>query len=51
MTQEFPGTEIDLGGAGDHVAKVDVKMRWIKYNCIGREYMSEGTVHRHTCGL
>jgi len=26
MTQEFPGTEIDVGGAGDHMAKVDVKI-------------------------
>jgi hypothetical protein len=30
MTQEFPGTEIDVGGAGDYVAKVDVKIRRIK---------------------
>jgi hypothetical protein len=27
MTQEFPGTEINVGGAGDHVAKVDLKIR------------------------
>jgi len=26
MTQELPGTEIDVGGAGNHVAKVDVKI-------------------------
>jgi hypothetical protein len=26
MTQEFPGTEIDVGGAGDYIAKVDVKI-------------------------
>jgi len=30
MTQEFPGTEIHVGGAGDHVAKVDIKIRRIK---------------------
>ncbi len=30
MTQEFPGTEIDVGGANDHVAKVDAKIRRIK---------------------
>ena len=30
MTQEFPGTEIDVGGASDHVAKVDVKIQRIK---------------------
>jgi hypothetical protein len=30
MTQEFPGTEIDVGGAGDNVAKVDIKIRRIK---------------------
>jgi hypothetical protein len=26
MTQEFPGTEIEAGGAGDYVAKVDIKI-------------------------
>jgi hypothetical protein len=30
MTWEFPGTEIDVGGANDHVAKVDAKIRRIK---------------------
>jgi len=30
MTQEFPGTEINVGGTGDYVAKVDVKIRRIK---------------------
>jgi hypothetical protein len=30
MTQEFPGADIEVGGAGDHVAKVDVKIRQIK---------------------
>ena len=30
MTQEFPGTENDVGGANDHVAKVDAKIRRIK---------------------
>jgi ribonuclease HI len=30
MTQEFLGTEIDVGEANDHVAKVDVKIRRIK---------------------
>jgi hypothetical protein len=26
MTQEFPGTEIEAGGAGDYVAKADIKI-------------------------
>jgi hypothetical protein len=30
MTQDFPGVEIDIGGAGDYVAKVDTKIRRIK---------------------
>jgi hypothetical protein len=30
MTQDFPGVEIDIGGAGDYVAKVDAKIRRIK---------------------
>jgi len=30
MTQEFPGVEIDVGGVGDYVEKVDVKIRRIK---------------------
>jgi hypothetical protein len=30
MTQDFPGMEIDIGGAGDYVAKVDAKIRRIK---------------------
>jgi hypothetical protein len=30
MTREFPGIEIDVGGKGDYVAKVDVKIRRIK---------------------
>jgi hypothetical protein len=30
MTREFPGVEIDVGGRGDYVAKVDVKIRRIK---------------------
>jgi hypothetical protein len=29
----FPGTEIDAGGAGDHVPKVDVRIRHIKETC------------------
>jgi hypothetical protein len=30
MTQDFPGVEIDVGGAGDYVAKVDARIRRIK---------------------
>ncbi len=30
MTQDFPGVEIDVGGAGDYVAKVDSRIRSIK---------------------
>jgi hypothetical protein len=30
MTREFPGVEIDVGGKGDYVAKVDVKIQRIK---------------------
>jgi hypothetical protein len=30
MTQDFPGVEIDVGGAGDYVAKVDTRIRRIK---------------------
>jgi hypothetical protein len=30
MTQDFPGVEMDVGGAGDYVAKVDVRIRRIK---------------------
>jgi hypothetical protein len=30
MTQDFPGVEIDVGGAGDYVPKVDAKIRRIK---------------------
>jgi hypothetical protein len=30
MTQDFPGVELDVGGAGDYVAKVDAKIRRIK---------------------
>jgi hypothetical protein len=30
MTQDFPGVEIDVGGAGDYVAKVDAKIRRLK---------------------
>ncbi len=30
MTQDFLGVEIDIGGAGDYVAKVDAKIRRIK---------------------
>jgi hypothetical protein len=26
MTQDFPGTEIDIGGSGDYIAKVDAKI-------------------------
>jgi hypothetical protein len=26
MTQDFPGVEIDIGGSGDYVAKVDAKI-------------------------
>jgi hypothetical protein len=29
----FPGTEIDASGAGDHMPKVDAKIRWIKEAC------------------
>ena len=36
MTQEFAGVEIDIGGAGDYVSKVDAKIRRIKetYRCV-----------------
>ena len=36
LTTAFPGVPIDLGGAGDHVAKVDTKIRRIKelYRCV-----------------
>jgi hypothetical protein len=30
MTQDFPGVELDVGGAGDHVSKADAKIRRIK---------------------
>jgi hypothetical protein len=30
MTQDFPGVEIDIGGAGDYVAKVDAHIRRVK---------------------
>jgi uncharacterized 2Fe-2S/4Fe-4S cluster protein (DUF4445 family) len=30
MAQDFPGVEIDVGGSGDYMAKVDVKIRRIK---------------------
>jgi hypothetical protein len=30
MTQDFPGAEIDVGGAGDSVAKVDAKICKVK---------------------
>jgi hypothetical protein len=30
MTQDFPGVEIDVGGTGDYVAKVDAKTHRIK---------------------
>ena len=30
MTQDFPGVEIDIGGKGDFVAKVDAKIRRVK---------------------
>jgi len=30
MTQDFPGVEIDVGGRGDFVAKVDAKIRRVK---------------------
>jgi hypothetical protein len=30
MTQDFPGVEIDVGGKGDYVSKVDAKIRRIK---------------------
>jgi hypothetical protein len=26
MTQDFPGVEVDVGGSGDYMAKVDVKV-------------------------
>ena len=30
MTQEFAGVEVDVGGAGDYVPKVDARIRRIK---------------------
>ncbi len=30
MTQDFPGVEVDIGGAGDYVAKADAKIRRVK---------------------
>jgi hypothetical protein len=30
MTQDFPGIEMDIGGAGDYVAKVDARIRRVK---------------------
>jgi hypothetical protein len=30
MMQDFPGVEIDIGGAGDYVAKLDAKIRRVK---------------------
>ncbi len=30
ITQDFPGIEIDIGGAGDYVAKVDAHIRRVK---------------------
>ena len=30
MTTQFPGVVIDIGGAGDYVSKVDVKIHCIK---------------------
>jgi hypothetical protein len=30
MTQDFPGVEVDVGGAADYVLKVDAKIRRIK---------------------
>jgi hypothetical protein len=30
MTQDFPGVEMDVGGAGDYVSKADAKIRRIK---------------------
>jgi hypothetical protein len=30
MTQDFPGVEIDVGGAGDYVSKVDAKLGELK---------------------
>jgi hypothetical protein len=30
MTQDFPGVEMDIGGAGDYVSKADAKIRRIK---------------------
>ncbi len=30
MTQDFPGVEVNIGGAGDYVAKVDAKIRRVK---------------------
>jgi hypothetical protein len=30
MTRDFPGVEIDVGGAGDYIAKVDSRIRRIK---------------------
>jgi hypothetical protein len=33
MTQDFPGIEVDIGGAGDYIAKVDARIRRIKEMC------------------
>jgi hypothetical protein len=30
MTQDFPGVELDIGGAGDYISKADAKIRRIK---------------------
>jgi hypothetical protein len=30
MTQDFPGVEVDIGGAGNYVAKADAKICRVK---------------------
>ncbi len=44
MTQDFPGVEIDVGGAADFMAKVDAKIGRIKGNRKGaREHGTESS--------
>jgi hypothetical protein len=40
MMQDFPGIEIDVGGAGNYIAKEDVKIFRIKETCIGKSSMA-----------
>ena len=30
LVEQFPGVEIDFGGSGDHVPKIDIKILWLK---------------------